>query len=416
MIKKLKRKLITLSMISLFLLLTLMVCGMNFINYHTITHDADMILDFLSKHEGHFPVFTDKPNIPLPPHASPELPYESRYFSVLLRQDGTVLRTETRRIAAVDSASASALGEEALQSGRDRGFLKQFRFLCSPVGSDCFRVTFLNCQRQMDSFRRFLLISSSSALVGLFIVFFVLSFFADRMIRPIAESYEKQKRFITDAGHEIKTPLAIISANTDLLDIELGANESLADIRRQTQRLSALTDDLVLLTRMEESADAFSMLPFPASDIISDAAMPFQTLAASQEKNLTLQIAPMLSMTGDSSRIAQLVSILLDNALKYSPARSEILLRFEKQNRSLSLTVENSTNSELSDSDLAHIFDRFYRADPSRNSSTGGHGIGLSVASAIVTAHGGTVRAAMVPDHHDAARCNRFRITALFPA
>ena len=121
--------------------------------------------------------------------------------------------------------------------------------------------------------------------------------------------------------------------------------------------------------------------------------MPFKTLAQAQEKKFTCNVEPMLSMRGNNKTIQQLVSILMDNALKYSPAGGFVSLDFARQNRSLSLTVFNTTQTPVTSENLHHVFDRFYRTDTSRNSETGGHGIGLSLAKAIVTAHGGKISA-----------------------
>jgi len=236
-------------------------------------------------------------------------------------------------------------------------------------------------------------------------VIFVIS---GRIIRPIAESYDKQKRFITDAGHEIKTPLTIINANVDVLEMELGDNECLHDIQHQTKRLTDLTNDLVQLAKMEEGEKNFSMIIFPVSDVIQDAVSDFRTLANSYGKNISDNIQPMLEMNGDAKSIEQLVFLLLDNALKYSAEGSNIFVSLTKQNKALVLTVSNKAASAINKNDLERIFDRFYRTDPSRNSETGGHGIGLSMAKAITNAHGGKIYAAIDGD-------GVFSISAQFP-
>ena len=231
------------------------------------------------------------------------------------------------------------------------------------------------------------------ALSGFAVVFCVICFFAGRIVRPIAESYEKQKRFITDAGHEIKTPLTIINANIDLLEMDIGTSESLSDIRQQTRRLTTLTGDLVYLARMEEDDAKPAMIEFQLSEIVSEAAAAFKAPALARRQNLSCDIEDMLSVRGNDKAITQLVSILLDNAIKYSPEGQDIALSLRGQGRTVSLTVVNTAAVPVAREQLEHVFDRFYRADPSRNSATGGHGIGLSLAHAIVTAHGGKIHA-----------------------
>lgn len=396
MIRKLKIKFIILSMTSLLVLLTVIVAGMNVLNYTSITAEVDDILIFLSKNKGTFPDFgggpMGNPGNQLPPHMSPELPYETRYFSVVLGEDGTVLHVDTNRIKAVDRQTAIAYAQSAVSKQNETGFENAFRYLKS-YEERTVRITFLDCGRRMDSFDRFLWTSILIALSGFAIVFFVICFFAGKIVRPIAESYEKQKRFITDAGHEIKTPLTIINANIDLLEMDVGMSESLTDIRQQTMRLSSLTSDLVYLARMEEADHKLPMIEFPLSEVVSEAALAFKAPALAQEKNFSCDIEDMLSMRGNDRAITQLVSIIMDNAMKYSPTGGDISLSLTKQNRVVSLTVVNTTTEAIARDALDHVFDRFYRTDPSRNSATGGHGIGLSLAHAIVSAHGGKIHA-----------------------
>ena len=399
MIKKLKRKFVALSMVSLFVLLAVIVAGMNLINYTSVVRDADEVLTLLSQNRGVFPEFGGggRENH-MPPNMSPELPYESRYFSVLLRANGDVLHTETGRISAVDPSMAIAYANSVQKSGKARGFADRFRYMRTVEG-DTVRITFLDCGRKLDAYFGFLLTSIGMALLGFGIVFFVIFFFAGKFIQPIAESYEKQKRFITDAGHEIKTPLTIIQANTDVLEMDIGQNECLEDIRGQAARLTRLTNDLIYLARMEENGQNLQKIDFPLSEVVEEAARPFSTLAQTQGKTFLCEVQPMLTLRGDQKAIEQLIYILMDNALKYAAPDSAISLTLKKQGKALVLRVCNAVEAAISPDGLQHIFDRFYRTDLSRNSETGGHGIGLSVANAIVRAHDGKIQAQMSDSH-----------------
>ena len=231
---------------------------------------------------------------------------------------------------------------------------------------------------------------------------------ANRIVRPIAESYEKQKRFITDAGHEIKTPLTVIAANVDLLEADIGENECLSDIREETARLSSLTGDLVSLSRMEEAEGAILKTDFPISDLITEETNTFRAPITAQKKNFSVQVSPNLTMNGSPGAIRQLISILLDNALKYSPEGGGIALSLTASKKELFLTVSNTTKEVMREEELPRLFDRFYRTDTSRNSETGGHGIGLSIARAITDAHGGRISASVKNEYE-------FTVTAIFP-
>ena len=172
--------------------------------------------------------------------------------------------------------------------------------------------------------------------------------------------------------------------------MDIGENEWLHDIQNQTKRLAQLTNSLILLSRMEEQQPQTEMIEFPVSDVVEEAAAAFQALAKTQGKQLSCHVQPMLSMVGDEKAIRQLVSILLDNAIKYSDAEGRIELTLEKQKNLIRLSVFNTAQSVPRES-LPHLFDRFYRTDQSRNSRTGGYGLGLSIASAVVSAHKGKI-------------------------
>ena len=242
----------------------------------------------------------------------------------------------------------------------------------------------------MMSFQNFLVTSFFVSIFGVSTVFILVVLLSKRAIEPVAESYEKQKRFITDAGHEIKTPLTIIDADTSILEMEYGENEWLDDIQVQTKRLAGLTNDLIYLSRMEEKQTKTTMIEFPFSEVISEEAQSFQGLAKVKGKNFMVDIEPMLSLKGDEKTIRQLISILLDNAVKYCTEQGQIRLTAAHKGKNIILSIYN-TSQPLTKENIDHLFDRFYRTDESRNSKTGGYGIGLSVAKAAVEAHHGKI-------------------------
>lgn len=393
MIKTLRLRLILMSMTAFLVVLTVIITCINCVNYKGIMMEADAILTVITENKGSFPGTAAEDEEFLLQEISPETPYEIRYFSVMLdAATEEVTRVEISRIGSVDSAQAIGYARKALGRQDPEGTIGWFRYHIYTEG-DSTQVTFLHIGRKLVAFRRFLLISLSISVLGFLTVFALITFFSGRIIRPILDTYEKQKRFITDASHEIKTPLTIISADTDVLEMEYGGSEWLSDIRAQTRRLAGLTNELITLSRMEEPDYKLSLLEFSVSDAVSETAANFQALAHAQGKKLILKVPPMLTLTGNEKSIRQLVGILIDNALKFSPEETDILLVLEKQSRGLRLSVTNLSDTEIPKEHLNLLFDRFYRTDPSRNSDSGGHGIGLSVAKAIVTAHGGKIQA-----------------------
>ena len=393
MIKKLRIKVIAVAMVSVGLVLALIVGAINVLNYGRTVQYADQILAILEENNGRFPAEKEKPRGRMEDHRefSPEMPYESRFFSVVLDKSGTVTSTDIGMIAAVDTEDACEYAREIWQLNRDRGFVHVYRYTKQDEGDEI-RIIFLDCSRNLETLRTFLLISVLVSLLGLMAVFVLLVFLSGHIVRPFAESYEKQKRFITDAGHEIKTPLTIIDADASVLEMEYGNSEWIHDIQKQTQRLRGLTDDLIYLSRMEENPDSQSMIDFPLSDMVTETVQSFQALAKTQNKSFTCSVEPMITYHGDEKRIQRLVSVLLDNALKYSNVNGEIRLNLWREGKNICLCVYNTAES-VDRNQLNHLFDRFYRADQSRNSLTGGYGIGLSIARAIVTAHKGKITA-----------------------
>lgn len=392
MIKKLKLKFLALSMSALFILLSVIVSGMNIINYASVLKEADSVLSVISQNKGTLPENGFKHD-KLPPHFSVETPYESRYFTVFYSEENDIIKVDTSKIAAVDSETAVSYANRIINNNKTEGFLNNYRY--KAVGDyNGIRITFLDCERRLESFKRFLLSSIIMSLLGFAIVFIVVFILSGRIIKPIAEAYEKQKRFITDAGHEIKTPLTIINANADILEMELTENnESVNDIKEQTKRLRELTESLVALSRLEESQNSLQKIDFPISEVVKETASAFYAVSTAQNKTFTLNIEPMLTLNGNDAAIRQLTTIFLDNAFKYSQNGGEVSLSLSKQNRTITLSVYNTTENDVSREQLKYVFDRFYRTDTSRNSETGGHGIGLSVAKAIVTAHSGKIKA-----------------------
>ncbi|MBQ8398328.1 MAG: HAMP domain-containing histidine kinase [Clostridia bacterium] len=425
MIKRLRRKLIAASMLSLLLVLTVVMGTLNIFNYRSMTAQADGTLALLAEGGGSFPAAFPltlpsvtptngasaepaepaKPGEPTagdaaepadpPKHTkrrfSVELPFMSRYFSVVFDADGAVIHTDTSRIAAVDETTAIEMAARVRVGAREHGFAGDYRYVRQTLEGGV-RVIFLDCERERATFRTFLWGSCAVSAAGLGAVFVLIWLFSGRIVRPMSESYEKQRRFITDAGHELKTPITIIDADAELLEMEVGEdNEWLHDIRRQTARLGRLTADLIYLSKMDEERVELQMIEFPFSDVVAETAQSFAAPAVTQGKRFTVDVEPMLTLCGDEKSIRQLVSILLDNALKYSPEGGEITLTARRQGRSITLTAAN-TAEPLDGDHFAHLFDRFYRVDGAR--SGGGYGLGLSIARAVVTAHKGRITAA----------------------
>ena len=410
MIRALRKKFIAAAIVAVFLVLLVLIGAINALNYRGLVVDADGTLQILAENRGAFPrqMFReqDRPTEPLPPPTderdggpfdarrggSGELAYQSRYFTAWFADGGSLSRINLDNLASLTEEEASALAESVYASGREKGFSGAYRYLRSSCEGETLLV-FLNCQRELATFRDFLYASIGISLGGTLAVFLLLLVFSGRLVRPIAESYEKQKRFITDAGHELKTPITIIRADADVLASELdGESEWIADIRKQTGRLAELTEDLIFLSKMEEENPALQMEELSLSELVDETAQSFQSLALSKGKRFSASVEPELQVKGDEKALGKLVSILLDNAMKYSPESGTVELTLEKTGKNALLIVRNSTQP-MEKGSADRLFERFAREDRSRNSESGGFGLGLAIAKAVTEAHKGTIRA-----------------------
>lgn len=310
---------------------------------------------------------------------------------MVLRLDGTVFSVDTGRIAAVSSEEAAEYAAQLYAQGKTGGFFENYKYQAHACNEGIMYI-FLDCNEELETFYSFLFVSILASLIGILLVFALVLFFSKLAVRPVAESYEKQKQFITDASHEIKTPLTVIDANTEVLEMESGENEWTKSIKNQVKRLASLTEKLVFLSRMEEENAALQMADFSLSEAILQTAQPYEAIAEVQGKTLSLEIERNVSYYGNEASLRQLISLLLDNAMKYSNPGGSIAVQFRTAGKNKVLSVKN-TVSHIQKGKLDMLFERFYRLDSSRSSQTGGYGIGLSVARAIVTAHKGKISA-----------------------
>ncbi len=409
MIRKLRKKFILAAIAAVILVLALLIGAINALNYRGLVKSADETLQLLAANRGSFPrqMLREQdrpagPDFPLEdgrdaafgprPGGSGELAYQSRYLAAWFGADGALSRLNLDNLASLTEDEAGALAESVYAAGKTAGFAGEYRYCRAELEGETL-ILLLNCERELSTFRSFLYASLGISLGGVLAVFLLLLFFSGRIVRPIAESYEKQKRFITDAGHELKTPLTVIRADAEVLQSELEEeNEWLTDIRRQTDRLASLTADLIYLSRMEEEKPSLTMQALSLSELTEESAQSFQALARAQNKAFRASAAPGLFVTGDEKALAKLVSILLDNAMKYSPAGGTVALTLEQNGKNARLTVKNSC-APMEKGNAERLFERFAREDRSRNSGSGGFGLGLAIAKAVVEAHRGTIRA-----------------------
>ena len=394
MLKKMRWRFIGAAMAAFTAVVLTLLCFVNLWNYHSVTAQQDEVLTRLMELEDRQTPFS--PGRGAPPfddwsHFSPEVQYSLRFFSVHYDTGGAILSVNQDFIASISESDAESYADAVLESGKAHGYESGYRYLVDTTEDETV-VLFLNSERELQTMKSLLWITLAIAGSCLVVVFGLVVLFSRRAITPYLKNMEAQKQFITNASHELKTPLTAIATSADVLAMEHDGDEWVHNIQVQSGRLSKLITSLVALSRLDEEDPFPARTGFSLSDALWEISEPFVSLARAKGKTYTQDIADGLTVTGDRAAIQQMVSILLDNALKYSPDGGSISLTARRNGKKVEITVSNTVDAAQC-SDTSRLFDRFYRADESHSSTVSGTGIGLSIAKATVQAHGGKISA-----------------------
>lgn len=399
MIKRLKRRFVLFATGAVALVILVLMTTVNLVNFINMDQQMGAVLSLLAENEGVFPrdqqIRVDFSELPADPTledpasggVSPETPYETRFFTVTVKEDGQLAEVNTGSIAAISTEKAVAITRHLIQEERTEGYYGSYKYLAQTTGRGRMYV-FVDCSQRLSSLTGFLVSSIGISVAGILLVFLLTLAMAQPVVSPMVESYEKQKEFITNAGHELKTPLAVIDSCATVLELEHGENKWITGIREQILRMNTLTKSLIALARMEEFGDHLQKERFCLSQSFLETLDGFRAVAESHGKTLTLDIREDIWYVGNRESLTQLCSILTDNALKYANEASEIRISLERSGARLLFITENETQG-LQPGSQRHLFDRFYRGE----GGTPGHGIGLSMAQSIVSAHNGTITA-----------------------
>lgn len=382
MIKAYQHQFIRTMMIALSLILLIVLSLINILNFVQLYQKVNHKIDYLIENDGQLPYFDEMKKGP-----ENGTMYETRFFTVEYSRD-QIIDIDTSHIASVSNSTAR---EYAIQAGGTQGIIDDYYYRTKNDDENKL-IVFINIRNQIDAIQAVFISSIWIGIFSFLILFIVVYFASKRAILPMVKGIEQQKRFITDAGHEIKTPLAIISANNEVLTMEIGENEWIKSSQNQILRLNELVKKMLMLSKMEESRE-MEKVNVNMSECLEKTLAEFRPLLEQKHIHLKKDIQKDVIVKADASCMQTLINILLENAQKYISEPYEISIILNHHNRKCILEVYNSCEPFTDDHNL--LFERFYRGDEAHSSHVSGQGIGLSIAKAIVDAHHGKISAQM---------------------
>lgn len=322
---------------------------------------------------------------------SPDDMMAVRFFVVRFDTDGGIESADTGSIYSVTGEEAEEYGKQAVAGGKQSGIIGNFMYYIKD-NEDGKTAAFVDISSQVSSILSVIVISLIIAAAAWILMLVFVSALSRRAIAPIAENIVRQKQFVTNAGHELKTPLAIIMANTEALELFNGESKWTRNIKAQTRRLNDLMQNLLTLSKMDEADLNLPMQNFDLGELVRESAAPFEEPAREKRQSLSVE-APEIAVKANRDSMGQLVGILLDNAVKYTPEGGEISVTVSREGNSVILREQNTIDPKDVEDNPERLFDRFYRRDEARTQKKGGYGIGLSAARAIAAANGAQISA-----------------------
>ncbi|WP_313961825.1 HAMP domain-containing sensor histidine kinase [uncultured Parvimonas sp.] len=387
---KLRKKFIYFS-VGIISIVTVIIIGfVNFAIFYNLNRNSDELLKTLAENNGVMPKIAMVENSDYDQRVLYLKNISNRFFTVRTDVQKNIITVNTDDVFFTSAQEAVEYAKTVLSKGQSRGFYKGFKYLIEDTGKGKL-IAFVDVVKDYGVIYSNL---GNSIIIGIVVLFLVALFsflLSKKAVRPMVQAYKKQNAFITDASHELKTPLAIIKTSADVLEMENGECKWTGNIHKQVNRLNELIGNLISLTKLDES-DELEKFEFSFSDILSESVTDVKDYALSLNKNIIANIEKGISFKGNEELIRKVIYILLDNSIKYAKENSDINVNLLRQNRRIVFTIENEAdNLEIKNYNV--LFERFYRSDSSRNSKTGGYGIGLSIAQSIVLKHRGRISA-----------------------
>lgn len=403
MIKKLRWKFIAVAMISIIVVLMAIIGTITLINYNKTVDNIDKVLTALVDNDGKFNGLdfgddnlkntggnNNKDNLNPPKdygEFTKETPYWTRFFSVKFTNSNPDPAVDTSMIASVSKEEAINMAKETIDSNSMIGFYGAYRYKVK-IADDFKLVVFVDCTKEMRSIRYFVFTGTWISLVGIIAVFIIVFIFSKIVFNPVKRTYDKQKRFVTNAAHELKTPLTIISANNELIDAEYNSLDETQAIDKQVKKLTIMINNLTLLSKLDEEDKNVDLKEkVDLTKLSNDLIEPFKVIFESRNIKFNFFVDDNCYIKGNTNLISQLLSLLIDNANKYALTYIDFEVRIV--GKGVELKISNDADIDEKNPNL--LLERFYRNDKARGKIEGS-GIGLSIVNEIVKLHKGTIK------------------------
>lgn len=403
MIKKLRWKFIAVAMISIIVVLMAIIGTITLINYNKTVDNIDKVLTVLVDNGGKFNNLdfgddnlkntdgnNNKDNLNhQKDHGefTKETPYWTRFFSVKFTNSSPDPAVDTSMIASVSKEEAIDMAKETINSNSMIGFYGAYRYKVK-IADDFKLVVFVDCTKEMRSIRYFVFTGTWISLVGIIAVFIIVFIFSKIVFNPVKRTYDKQKRFVTNAAHELKTPLTIISANNELIDAQYNSLDETQAIDKQVKKLTIMINNLTLLSKLDEEDKNVDLKEkVDLTKLSNDLIEPFKVIFESRNIKFNFFVDDNCYIKGNTNLISQLLSLLIDNANKYALT----YINFEVRIVGKGVELKTSNDADIDEKNPNLLLERFYRNDKARGKIEGS-GIGLSVVNEIVKLHKGTIK------------------------
>ena len=273
----------------------------------------------------------------------------------------------------------------------DEGYIGNYIYKVRNIGINGKEVTLIESENTIKQLKATIIISIVIGILGLIIIYLIAQKISKTIVKPVEESFEKQKQFISDASHELKTPLAVIEANADVLQDKVGENKWITYIQNEVQSMDKLVNDLLVLARMEKTNTSNNQ-KFDLSKEVQMSVSVFESMIYEKKIKLETNINEGIEFVGDKEDIKHVISILLDNGIKHTEENNKIIVNLLKEKNNIKIEVKNQ-GEPIPEEERKKIFERFYRVDKARNRSEKRYGLGLSIAKGIVEKYNGNIYA-----------------------